>query len=98
MTPEIRRLLDDLRSRTWLAPVSAAEMNHRDRWLADHIEALLAVPADLPPTEARQLLALLWDRVARYHSDEVNRLLDQLAALLTSPAPPDRIYRSAATE
>lgn len=31
---------EDLRSVTWLAPVTAAEMNQRDRWLADEIDKI----------------------------------------------------------
>jgi hypothetical protein len=35
----LNALVEALRERTWLTPVSADEMNHRDRWLADVIEA-----------------------------------------------------------
>ncbi len=37
---KIQYYAEDLRSRTWLAPVSAAEMNARDRWLADEFDAI----------------------------------------------------------
>ena len=35
-----------LRSVTWLAPVSSAEMNQRDRWLADEIDKRAELVAD----------------------------------------------------
>ena len=34
----LKDLAADLRSVTWLAPVSASEMNTRDRWLADELD------------------------------------------------------------
>jgi hypothetical protein len=34
-------LAADLRARTWLSPLSAAELNHRDEFLASTIEAML---------------------------------------------------------
>lgn len=38
-----------LRERTWLSPVSAQEMTHRDRWLAEQIESALALVLDAAP-------------------------------------------------
>lgn len=39
---------EDLRSVTWLAPVSAEEMNHRDRWLAEEIDKIVDAALDEP--------------------------------------------------
>jgi hypothetical protein len=47
----IADLVKVLRERTWLSPVSAEEMNHRDRWLADQIEQLGAPAAHQERTE-----------------------------------------------
>ena len=49
MNNTLRDLVAALRERTWLAPVSAEEMNQRDRWLADQIEAALASLLPAPP-------------------------------------------------
>jgi hypothetical protein len=48
---ELQDLIAALRERTWLSPVSAEEMNRRDRWLADQLDAALRAwrrPADVP--------------------------------------------------
>ena len=44
---------EDLRNVTWLSPVSAAEMNRRDRWLADELDKIaetLTTASILPPS------------------------------------------------
>lgn len=40
LTEALGHYAEDLRSVTWLSPVSAAEMNTRDRWLADELDKI----------------------------------------------------------
>jgi hypothetical protein len=37
----LRGLIEDLRLRKWIAPMSADAMNYRDRWLADQLAGVL---------------------------------------------------------
>lgn len=74
----LRDYAEDLSSVTWLAPVSAQEMNTRDRWLADELDkiadaldALLRVTpsqdaagGSLPDTQRRQSELPAGDSVA----------------------------------
>lgn len=59
MVAKLRELVAVLRERTWLSPLSAQEMNHRDRWLADQIEAILTEtwqPIETAPKDGTRVL------------------------------------------
>jgi len=69
----IQDIVASLRELTWLSPVSAEEMNRRDRWLADTIEAVALPPA--PPQgqelyEAIRQLRLVIRQLETIHERE----------------------------